>query len=160
MYWDTAIERSELDKILSFIRMGFDVNCVNSNLESGLHICARLGHVEASQILFMAGAHVSPVNQLGYTPIQLAARYDTSPDMCMLLLKNGADPYQKNKYGKSALDYARSYGRHAPIHEFQVAQKWRAWTRRRILEREKQFARKIWNHFNISCHLNSIIQFF
>jgi hypothetical protein len=160
MYWGTSVERGNTTNMLMFIRTGIDVN--KRLVHSGavpLHVCARFGHLDAAQILLMAGAAYDLPDDLGYTPIQTAARYNGSVDVLLLFLKYGADGYEKNAYGYSALDYARSYGTHACIHEYTISKKWRVWSRERIKSREKQLLQYVWTKCDVSCDLRHLLDY-
>ena len=159
MYWLTCVERGEVDKMLRFIRMGIDVNERLSNGDTPLHVCVRCGHISAAQILLLSGARKETKNDLGYSPLQTAARYNGTRDLLLMLLKSGCLAFCKDRHGRSALGYARAYGKHDIIHAWQVSLKWRRWTRKRVCERERQFVYLIWNKYGISCEVLSILVF-
>ena len=140
--------------------MGIDVNRrLGPSDEIPLHVCAKLGHLDAAHVLLMAGAKPNLVDHLGYTPIQAGARYNCSRDMLLLLLRFNADGYVKNVFGYSALDYARSYGIHDCIHSYYISKKWRKWTRDRVKKPERQFLRYIWLVKHVSCDLKYLMGF-
>lgn len=159
MYWVTALERGQTDKIVSFLRIGIDVNekCTG---DTPLHICVRCGHLNATHVLILASANIHTQNYLGYTPIQTAARFGATEKMLIMLLKAGADAFSKDKRSLSALNYARAYNRHICLYEWRVLWKWLHWSKRRRRCRERQFVYKVWNACNISCDVQSILIFF
>ncbi len=159
MYWGTTIERSQTDKMLIFIRDGIDLDEPLPSGDSPLHVCAKLGHLNASQILLLYDANIHLRNELGYTAIQLAARYSGKFELLKTFIQFGADPFERNIYGKNALDYSRKYGGHEMFLSYVVLKKWRQWTFQRIKSREKQFVRFVWEKCLLSCELESISQF-
>jgi hypothetical protein len=159
MYWQTALERGQTDKIVSFLRMGIDVNEKYLG-DTPLHICVRFGHLNAVHVLTLAGANIHAKNSLGYTPIQTGARYGATEKMLILLLKAGADAFGKNRCLLSALDYARAYNRHVCLHEWRVMWKWLHWSKYRRRCRERQFVYKVWITFKLSCDVHSLLVFF
>ena len=56
--------------------------------------------------LIQEGADVNAVDNLGKTPLLLAARSNSNSDVLRVLIDNGADVAFKDKEGKNALDYA------------------------------------------------------
>ena len=159
MYWQTALERGQTDKIVSFLRMGIDVNKKHVG-DAPLHICVRCGHLNAVHVLILAGADIHSKNRWGYTPIQTAARYGATEKMLLLLLKAGGNAFSKDRYLLSALDYARAYNRHVCLYEWRVMWKWLYWSKYRRRCRERQFVYKVWNTCNISCNVHSLLVFF
>lgn len=159
MRWITALERGQTDNILRGIRMGMDVNERLPNGDTPLHVTVRLGHIDAAHILIISGSNVHIKNALGYSSIQTAARYNGSRSILLMLLKFGCRGLEKDRRGRSALDYARVYGKHDIIHSFLISKKWRSWARNRILERECRFVYFIWNRFRISCDIHCILDF-
>ena len=159
MYWGTAVERSQTDKMLRFIHYGINLDEPLPSGDSPLHVCAKLGHINASQMLLLYDANIHLRNGLGYTAIQLAARYSNEYDLLKVLIQFGAEPFERNIYGKNALDYSREYGGHEMFLSYIVFKKWRLWTFQRIKSREKQFVRFVWDKCLISCELESLSQF-
>ena len=146
--------------MLRFIRMGIDVNERLPNGDTPLHVCVRRGHISAAQILLLSGARKETKNELGYSPIQTAARYNGSRDLLLMLLRSNCNALCKDRRGRSALDYARAYGKHDILHAWHVSLKWRHWARKRVCERSRQFVYLIWNKYCISCEVCSILVFF
>ena len=159
MHWQTALERGQTDKIVTFLRMGIDVNrkCTG---DTPLHICVRCGHLNAAHVLILAKADIHKKNLWGYTPIQTAARYGGTEKMLILLLKSGGDAFSKDKRLLSAFDHARAYNRHLCLHEWRVLWKWLHWSKRRRRCRERQFVYHVWNSCNLSCDVQSLLIFF
>ena len=159
MHWGTAIERSETDKIIRFIRYGIDINEPLQYGDSPLHVCAKLGHLDACQILLLYDADVHVKNRLGYTAIQLAARYGHNYVLLKTLLEFGADPFERNIHGKCALDYSYGYTHHSMFIMYVIFKGWNRWSSNRVKSREKQFLRFVWEKCLISCELESLSQF-
>lgn len=57
--------------------------------------------------LLAAGAEIEARDDLGRTPLQLAAEFAARPDRVQALLAAGADPSATSDDGMTALDYAR-----------------------------------------------------
>lgn len=160
MYWGTCVERADTSNMIKFIRWGIDLNKPLSSGDPPLHVCAKLGHIKASKILLTYGCSTNLKNQHGYTPIQLVSRYHgSSRQLLLLFMKFGCNPIEKNKYGKSALDYSRKYLGQDIILSYICGQKWRFWAHNRRLSRERQFAKIVWKTYNISCELEEILKF-
>ena len=53
-----------------------------------------------------AGADPNARNEMGFTPLHVAAEYNKSPAVAAALLKAGADPDARNKFGETPLDWA------------------------------------------------------
>ena len=88
---------------------GANVNYVNTtNGNTPLILSADKGHVEVTSLLLQKGANVNFANPTdGMTSLHQAA-YCGHPEVVKQLLHGGANKDVKDKYGKTALDWARS----------------------------------------------------
>lgn len=85
------------------------INIKNKNGWSPLMIAAFSGDKQACNILISLGANVNDANQNGTTPLMYAKDFCLSQDnfdFCKFLIQKGANPNQKDHFGKNVLDYA------------------------------------------------------
>ena len=90
-----------------------DVNAQETNKYGGtpLHWAVRHGRVDAVTLLLSKGADAKAINaRNGQTLLHVAAQHTDDPELAELLLSNGVDPAAKDRFMKTALDYARSQG--------------------------------------------------
>lgn len=107
---DHAIVNEFEEGALFFLEIG--INKLNDTKNDGwtIHLATDCGMI--SIIKAIIKEHKDCINLLdehGQTPIRIAAvNIRTEPEIYLpifeLLVKNGADPYIKNKFGKSAID--------------------------------------------------------
>ena len=71
-----------------------------------VHAASQHGHKDVVAFLGSRGADVNAVTDYQDTPLDWAAAYGHA-SVCTTLLALGADPATKDKWGKTALDYAR-----------------------------------------------------
>lgn len=70
---------------------------------TALHFSAQVGNVEIVETLLRAGADVNSKDDFGNSPI-MKCKYNTPVDVFKLLVGYGANPFQKNNFGMSAVD--------------------------------------------------------
>lgn len=80
---------------------------VDKNNESILGMAASRCRYDVVQVLLSRGAEVDSVNDLGETPLILSVK-NNCPISPIALLEVGADPFRKDKNGKTAIDYSNS----------------------------------------------------
>jgi ankyrin repeat protein len=70
---------------------------------------ARSCAAKAIKVLLDAGANIHARNKAGVTALMAAAspRYGMSPEVVELLLKGGANPMDRDRHGRDALDFAK-----------------------------------------------------
>ena len=68
------------------------------------------GHKKVVQLLLGEGADPNLVNEMGWTPLMMAA-YQCDEDMVQLLIDRGADPDMVDHHGNTALSMALDNGR-------------------------------------------------
>ncbi len=71
-------------------------------LNSALFKAIEEGNETTAKLLLNAGADKDKVNELGYTPLNIAAFYGHN-QIVKLLLDLGADPNKINEYGRAPL---------------------------------------------------------
>jgi RNA polymerase sigma factor (sigma-70 family) len=90
-----------------------DINAQETNKYGGtpLHWAVRHGQVDAAKHLLAKGADAKAVNaRNGQTALHVAARHVDEPALVELLLSKGVDAGAKDRFGKTALDYAQGAG--------------------------------------------------
>lgn len=91
----------------ALISAGANVNGESvNNLYPPLLRAAELGETDSLAVFIQAGAKVNIESADGTTALMMAARSGV-PGSVKLLLSAGADPTKRNKYGETAVDYAR-----------------------------------------------------
>lgn len=70
----TAIEKGDLDSVKTLIESGANVNAVDYDMRTPLHVAVSVGSEEIIQALHKAGADVNAVDNFGLTPLSEAAR--------------------------------------------------------------------------------------
>ena len=81
-------------------------SAADTKTEELLEIAGGAGPEEVRQLI-QGGADVNAKNNLGWTPLMLAAYNNSNLATLTALLDAGADAKAKNNEGKTALDYAR-----------------------------------------------------
>jgi ankyrin repeat protein len=78
-----------------------------------IHWCGRNVHLVAMKMLVRAGAKINVTNELGCSPLDMCVMMKLAPDkrgdqirMVKYLLKQGANPNNRDKGGNSAVDQA------------------------------------------------------
>jgi len=84
-----------------------------------MHACSG-GHKEIAQRLLSKGADANAADDLGWTPLMLAAGKGDA-DLVKMLIKTGADPKAKDIYGQSAVMKAKLGGHKEVLKLFGVS---------------------------------------
>lgn len=87
--WIEAIKSNDLALISLYLESGVDVNYLNSDGLTAMHIAALSGNVELINKLHQSGGNVNFQNKTGTTPMHLAARFG-KVDAIYLFHKLGA----------------------------------------------------------------------
>jgi len=77
-------------------------------------------NINGLRALLNSGRHIETRNEVGETPLMVAVRYGAS-DTTRLLVARGANPYARNQWGQSAMDYAASAGRQDLMQAMQLS---------------------------------------
>lgn len=92
------------------IEKGCDPNDADAESHYPLHEAVDQSDAAMISLLHEHGARLDVKNMLGQTPLMRAVLFDDVPIM-QVLLKAGADPYQKDISGQNIFEYAISTGR-------------------------------------------------
>jgi ankyrin repeat protein len=87
---------------------GIDINARDHDGFTPLHCAAAEYSLDVALILLEAGADIEASDRDGNTPLCTAAFDATSHGMITLLRGRGADPYHRNRDGKTPADIARA----------------------------------------------------
>lgn len=105
-----AVERREVPLVLALLAdTTVDVNATQLDGATALHWAAHWNDVDTAAKLIAAGASVGITNELGVTPMMLAAVNASAPLMD-LLLASGADPNTASRSGETVLMTASRTG--------------------------------------------------
>lgn len=102
-----AVETGDLDQIRSLVEGGAETDArdLTGQSETPAHVCARMGNVEALEILLAHGAHVVPRDGRSMTPLLVAAA-NGHAEVVETLLRYGADADQSGPVVLRALHAA------------------------------------------------------
>jgi uncharacterized protein len=99
--------------VIELVRLGADVNAVDSTGETPLHYAAVHGRITEAEILLKSGGNLSITDKHGNTPLWAAVfNARGAYELVRLLMAHGGGNYvdKKNRHGKSPLDFARQIG--------------------------------------------------
>ena len=96
----------DFECIQLLIDCGADVNSVDKQQWTPLHIAASYQNLEAVKLLIQQGAQIEVKNAFGNTPLLECVGKEVHMDIVRLLLEHGADPDMKNNAGSSAREVA------------------------------------------------------
>lgn len=99
------VENQNLDKIRDIFGLNQDVNSVNSQGQTALHIAATKDLADIAAVLLARGASVDVPDRDGNTPLHLAVKAG-SVKILPVLAQYGASLFSVNKEGKSVLQTA------------------------------------------------------
>jgi ankyrin repeat protein len=89
------------------IQKGANVNAIDEENQTALHIAAREGYTWMCKFLIEEGANVDARDKDNKTPLMLSARSEKA-QTCALLISKGANVNAIDKSGKTALGYAKA----------------------------------------------------
>ncbi|KAJ3031894.1 UNVERIFIED_CONTAM: hypothetical protein HDU68_010853 [Siphonaria sp. JEL0065] len=116
-----AVKRESKEILLFLLEHGADVNAVDSNQSTALHVSASLGSVEMCEILLHHDARIEEVNSFGYTPL-LAAVSSVKLETTTLLLEHGANQFAVDTHSEgNAINIIVACSENAVI-EFEIFQ--------------------------------------
>ncbi|MDE0123615.1 MAG: ankyrin repeat domain-containing protein [Bryobacterales bacterium] len=102
-----SIESSNIALVEYLIAQGANIHAKTTLGYNALHIAARSTSPETIQLLIDHGVRFDcSADSNGVTPLMLAANSNTNPDVCRILISNGADINHHDKKGHSILHHA------------------------------------------------------
>jgi len=99
------VENQNLDKIRDIFGLNQDVNSVNDQGQTALHIAATKDLADIAAVLLARGANVDLADKQGNTPLHLAVK-NGSVTILPILAQYGASLFSVDKEGKSVLQTA------------------------------------------------------
>ena len=139
----TAARSGNLNRVKAFLNQGVHVNSRNAYGYTPLHTAAQAGRLNVVHELLRRGAHVNPRNHRGITPLQWASSH---PRVIHALIKGGANPRYKNKYGFDASTYSLKGGN--AVRASSAATKWQNFRKKSIARKrapKKNLAEKVFS---------------
>lgn len=106
-----AAMNNNFSEVEYLVSRGANLNAVDSNGNTALHLMASYGWFDMANLLVTKGANLNSVDSKGNTALHLIAYYGLRLDIAKLLIENGADLNILNNEGKTAVYLAASYGR-------------------------------------------------
>ncbi|XP_055306226.1 integrin-linked protein kinase-like isoform X2 [Sitodiplosis mosellana] len=113
-----AIEQDDVPKVRSLISGRMNMSIQFDNEETPLHIAAKMGHLNVTQVLIDNKANVNNKDNFGKTPLHWAAGQG-DVNIVRMLITNKADIEARDKYNKSPLHWAAGEG-HVEIVKFLI----------------------------------------
>ena len=92
-----ACSKGHAEEVATFISSGIDVNAVDGDGSTPLHLAASAGHELVVRLLLAQGAHIDAPNPTMYTPLMLASIAGRLT-VVKVLLSAGADLHRRNIY--------------------------------------------------------------
>lgn len=100
-----AVQQNEIQKIVSYIRMGVSINYQNKDNESAVSTCCKNGYLDILIILFNNKVDLNKLGQDGETPIFQACKHNHYNIFSFLLLHE-SNPLIHNNKNETCLDWA------------------------------------------------------
>ncbi|CAD8103318.1 unnamed protein product [Paramecium sonneborni] len=101
-----AASGRNLGLIRFYLSKGININILDEDRTSPLHIACRYGSIQVVEELINNNANLDITDMAGWTPLHVAAFYQRA-QVCQLLLKSGADFRTRNRDGNLAQDLVR-----------------------------------------------------
>jgi len=101
-----ACAGKNVSAIRHFLKLGVNVNLLDEDRTSPLHVACRSGSLQVIEELINCGANLNIADMAGWTPLHVAAYFDRSL-VCHMLLKKGADPYLTNRNEETPWDLVK-----------------------------------------------------
>ena len=103
------IERNNISGIRYLIIQGVNINILDEERTSPLHIACKESSIQTIEEIIFQGSMINIPDLVGWTPLHMACYYNR-PDVVLLLLKSGANYNTHNRDKLSARDLAIKYG--------------------------------------------------
>ncbi|CAD8132990.1 unnamed protein product [Paramecium pentaurelia] len=101
-----AASGRNLGLIRFYLNNGININILDEDRTSPLHIACRYGSIQVVEELINNNANLDITDMAGWTPLHVAAFYQRA-QVCQLLLKSGADFRTRNRDGNVPQDLVR-----------------------------------------------------
>lgn len=111
-YWlEWAIQNATTKEVMELLQQEVDVNVIDHQKETPLHISSRTGCLTISKLLLDRGADIDARGSCDFTPLALAINTDAPVEIVRLLVERGADIEARDLYGNTALALAAENGK-------------------------------------------------
>ena len=100
-----------LQGVKEWLKKGANINAVDKDGWTPLHIAAPLGCKDVAALLIAKGANVNAAHKDGWTPLHIAAAFGRNDDVAALLIAKGANVNAADKHGDTPLHEAAIFGR-------------------------------------------------
>ena len=102
------VQRNNISGIRYLIIQGVNINILDEERTSPLHIACKESSVQTVEEIIFQGSMINIPDLVGWTPLHMACYYNR-PDIVLLLLKSGANYNTHNRDKLSARDLAIKY---------------------------------------------------
>ncbi|KAJ8543341.1 hypothetical protein K7X08_005864 [Anisodus acutangulus] len=110
LHYASAMDRMDLMEILCLGYADIDLNSIDSQGRTPLHIATGHGHVEVIQFLVSVGSNPDMLDSQGWTPLHFAAHQGHVEAVGFLLNHSTIAKYTVTKQGKTAYELATNKG--------------------------------------------------
>ncbi|XP_055813341.1 protein VAPYRIN-LIKE-like [Solanum dulcamara] len=110
LHYAAPMDRVDLMEILCLGYADIDLNSIDSQGRTPLHIAAINGHVEVIQFLVSVGSDTDMLDSQGWTPLHFAAHQGHVEAVGVLLNHSNFAKYALTKQGKTAYELANDQG--------------------------------------------------
>ena len=95
----------DAETVQRLLDRGFDIEEINNEEKTALHVASRTGNTETVLALIENGADIEAVDHKSYTPLHKASIYGNT-DTVLALIENGADIHARDSSGDTPLHLA------------------------------------------------------
>lgn len=104
-----AVQSGKCKVVASLLKQGANIDFVDSDNQTLLHLAAKNGHVDIMQLLINRGVDIEAVAKKGLTPLILAVQTNQQ-EAVKLLLNKGANFYAATESGNTSLHWSALNG--------------------------------------------------
>jgi hypothetical protein len=104
------LAEGNFEGVKEWLKKGGNVNAVDKNGWTTLHIAAPLKSKDIAALLIEKGANINAANKAGWTPLHIAAAFGRNDEVAALLIEKGANINAVDKHGDTPLHVAASHG--------------------------------------------------
>lgn len=116
-----AVQRGLVDVVKTLLSNGASINISDNDGWAPLHIAVQNHDLDMVELLLKYNPEVNAQNKYGNNVIWTAVYYANGhEDIISLLIDAGADPYQENKFGISAIKLAQTIANYDNLSIFTV----------------------------------------